>query len=419
MFNETFAMRLFHAADLHLDSPMRGLVAYPEAPVEELRLATRVALGNLVDAAIEEAVDAVVIAGDIFDGDWPHYGTGVRFVYEMGRLREADVPVVIVTGNHDAESKLTKSLPLPNNVHMLTARQAQTVTFEEIGLAVHGQSYATPAVVDDLSASYPSPVADMFNLGLLHTSADGRPGHEHYAPCSVDTLVAHGYDYWALGHVHSREVLSTDPPIVFPGNLQGRGMRETGPKGATLIEVGHDGTITFEQRILDCVRWELIELDATGCAARDDVCERIGAAVRRAVGGAGDRLLAARIAITGVTDAHSTLAADAERLRFDVVAAAADVAGQQAWIEGVLLKTTSPRELAHAGDDAVGELVKELHELSAGSAQELAETLGSLAKILPPAVLAEFDPADPDTVRALMADVSQSLPAALLERTAA
>lgn len=412
-------MKIFHAADLHLDSPMRGLVAYAEAPVEDLRLATRVALGNLVDAAIEEAVDAVVIAGDIFDGDWPHYGTGVRFVYEMGRLREADIPVVIVTGNHDAESKLTKSLPLPINVHMLTAHQAQTVTFEEVGLAVHGQSYATPAVVDDLSASYPCPVADMFNLGLLHTSADGRPGHEHYAPCSVNALVQHGYDYWALGHVHTREVLHTDPPIVFSGNLQGRGMRETGPKGATLIEVGDDGTIKFEHRVLDCVRWDLIEVDAAGCATRDDVCDLTGTAIRRAVGAAGDRLLAVRIAITGITDAHSTLAADAERLRFDVVAAAADVAGQQVWIEGVRLKTTSPHELAHAGDDAVGELVKELHELSAGSSEELTATLGTLAKVLPPAVLAEFDPADPDIVRALMADVSQSLPAALLERTTA
>jgi exonuclease SbcD len=419
VFNETIAMKLFHAADLHLDSPMRGLVAYPEAPVDELRLATRVALGNLVDAAIEEAVDAVVIAGDIFDGDWPHYGTGVRFVYEMGRLRDADIPVAIVTGNHDAESKLTKSLPLPNNVHMFTAREAQTITFEEVGLAVHGQSYATPAVLDDLSASYPSPVADIFNLGLLHTSADGRPGHEHYAPCSVNVLAQHGYDYWALGHIHSREVLHSDPPIVFPGNLQGRGMRETGPKGATLIELGHDGPITLEHRVLDCVRWELIEVAASGCATRDDVYELIGAAVRRAVAGAGDRLLAVRIAITGVTDAHSTLAADAERLRFEVVAAAADVAGQQVWIEGVRLKTTSPSELAHAGDDAVGELVKELQELSVGSAQELADTLGSLAKVLPPAVLAEFDPTDPETVRALMADVGQSLPAALLERTAA
>src|SRR3954447_21251136 len=134
-------MKIFHAADLHLDSPMKGLVAYDEAPVERLRLATRLALANLVDAAIDERVDVVLFAGDIFDGDWPHYGTGVHFVSEMGRLREAGVPVVMVAGNHDAESKLTKSLRLPENVRVLSTRKPETVMFEEIGLAVHGQGY--------------------------------------------------------------------------------------------------------------------------------------------------------------------------------------------------------------------------------------------------------------------------------------
>ncbi|MGI8557759.1 MAG: metallophosphoesterase family protein [Solirubrobacteraceae bacterium] len=409
-------MKLLHAADLHLDSPMRGLVAYEEAPVDDLRLATRVALGNLVDAAVDEAVDAVLLAGDIFDGDWPHYGTGVHFVAEMGRLREAGIPVVLVTGNHDAESKLTKSLRLPDNVRVLDTRRPETVTFEELGLAVHGQGYATPAVLEDLSARYPPPIPDLINVGLLHTSADGRPGHERYAPCSVGALAARGYSYWALGHVHQREVLHADPAIVFPGNLQGRGLRETGAKGATLIELGHDGTIRFEHRVLDCVRWELISIDAGGCAARDDVCERVATAVRKSSHDAGDRLLAARVVIAGVTDAHSALVADDERLLYDVVAAAADVAGERAWIEGVKVQTTASRELAHGGDDAVGELIQELEELagSEGSMTELVDALAPLAKVLPAAVLAEFDPTDPETVRALMADVSRSLPVALL-----
>jgi DNA repair protein SbcD/Mre11 len=413
-------MKLLHAADLHIDSPMVGLLAYEEAPAEELRLATRLALGNLIDTALEEDADALLLAGDIFDGDWPHYGTGVHFVSEMARLREAGIPVVIVAGNHDAESKLTKSLRLPDNVHVLDTHKPQTVIFEEAGLAVHGQGYATPAVLEDLSAGYPAPLAGMINVGLLHTSADGRPGHERYAPCSVSGLQQRGYDYWALGHVHHREVLSTEPPIVFPGNLQGRGLRETGPKGATMIELSHDRLVTLEHRVLDVVRWDLIEVDATGCVGRDDACERIGAAVRHAARGAGDRLLAARIVITGRCEAHTALRSDAERLRYDVVAAAADVAGGQVWIEGVRLDTSSPHELAHAGDDAVGELIQELAELTAGNGamDELTAALAPLAKALPPGVLAGLDPAHPGTVKALMADVSQSLPAALLQKTA-
>jgi predicted phosphodiesterase len=413
-------MKLLHAADLHIDSPMVGLLAYEEAPLQELRLATRMALTNLIDTALEEDVDAVLLAGDIFDGDWPHYGTGVHFVSEMARLREANIPVVIVAGNHDASSKLTKSLRLPDNVHVLDTRKPQTVIFEESGLAVHGQGYATPAVLEDLSAGYPAPLAGLINVGLLHTSADGRPGHERYAPCSVSGLQQHGYDYWALGHVHHREVLSTEPPIVFPGNLQGRWLRETGPKGATMVQAGHDRLVTFEHRVLDVVRWDLIDVDATGCAGRDDACERIGAAVRHAARGAGDRLLAARIVITGRCEAHTALRSDAERLRYDVVAAAADVAGGQVWIEGVRLDTSPPRELAHAGDDAVGELIQELAELTAGNGamDELTAALAPLAKALPPGVLAGLDPAGPGTVKALMADVSQSLPAALLQKAA-
>lgn len=414
-------MKLLHSADLHLDSPMRGLVVYDSAPIDQLRLATRVALGNLVDAAVEEQVDAVLLAGDIFDGDWPHYGTGVHFVSEMGRLREAGIPVVIVTGNHDAESKLTKSLRLPGNVRMLDTRKPQTVTFEDIGLAVHGQGYATPAVLEDLSIGYPAPAAGMLNVGLLHTSADGRPGHERYAPCSVSALAQRGYDYWALGHVHHREVLHADPPIVFPGNVQGRGLRETGPKGATLIELREDGTISFEHRVLDCVRWDLITVDAAGCADRDAVCERVASAVRQSAGDAGDRLLAARLKIAGMTDAHRALVADVERLRYEVIAAAADVAAQQVWIESVALDTTASHELAHGGDDAVGELIQELEELSGedGSIGELLAPLAPLADALPASVLANFDPRDAETVRELMADVSRSLPVALLERTAA
>ena len=306
-------MKLLHSADLHVDSPMKGLVAYEEAPIEALRLATRVALRNLVDTAIEQAVDAVLLAGDIFDGDWPHYGTGVFFVSEMGRLREAGIPVVIVTGNHDAESKLTKSLRLPDDVHVLDTRKPQTVTFEAIGLAVHGQGYVTPAVLDDLSAGYPAPLADMINVGLLHTSADGRPGHARYAPCKVDGLVERGYDFWGLGHVHRHEVLSRDPLIVFPGNVQGRGVREAGAKGAILVEIGQDGSATFEHRALDAVRWELVGVDASECVSRDDVAERLVAVLRDAVYDVGDRLLAARVEISGVSEAHSTLASDAER----------------------------------------------------------------------------------------------------------
>jgi DNA repair exonuclease SbcCD nuclease subunit len=408
-------MKILHAADLHLDSPMVGLSAYEEAPRARLQMATRNALANLVELAIEEQVDLLLLAGDIFDGDWTHYGTGVHFITEMARLREAEIPVVMIAGNHDAQSKLTKTLPYPENVRLLSTHAPQSVIFEDLGVAVHGQGYATPAVLDDLAAGYPARRADLLNIGMLHTSADGRPGHERYAPCSPAGLDAHGYDYWALGHVHRREVLHTDTPIVFAGNLQGRGLRETGAKGATLLELGHDHAVRHEHRVLDVVRWELLSVDASGCASSEETCERVAATVRDAVTQADGRLLAARVQITGTCEAHAGLLADGERLRYEVIGAATDVAGEAVWIESVQTATTPVRKIAGGGEDAIGELMSELEEITDA---EAIDAVASLAKILPAGVLEDFDPGEAETVRTLLGEVARTLPVALLQRSA-
>ncbi|MCB1796433.1 MAG: DNA repair exonuclease, partial [Candidatus Competibacteraceae bacterium] len=108
-------MRFLHAADLHLDSPLRGLDRYEGAPVDEVRGATRRAFENLIAVARRERVDLVVIAGDLYDGDWPDYNTGLFFIKGVAQLAEEGIPVAIVRGNHDAASRLTKALRLPAN----------------------------------------------------------------------------------------------------------------------------------------------------------------------------------------------------------------------------------------------------------------------------------------------------------------
>lgn len=413
-------MKVIAAADIHLDSPMRGLAKHDGAPVERLRGATRKALANLVDLAIDEQVAAVLLAGDLFDGDWSHYGTGVHFVKEMGRLREAGIPVVSISGNHDAQSKLTKSLHLPDNVSSLSAEEPETKVLDGVGLAVHGQSYATPAVTEDLSARYPIALDDYVNVGLLHTCASGRPGHESYAPCHVDRLVERNYQYWALGHVHTYEELHADPPIVFSGALQGRGMRDAGPKGAVLIEFDSDRVTRFEHRPLDVVRWRVLEVDATDAASLDEACERARTGLREAVEEADGRLLAVRVVIAGTCEAHHQLHADPERLYAEMMGAAADVAGDEAWVEKVEPQTLPSRPLEN-GSDAVGELMRELDELGSDQAAlaELAAELRSLADALPASARERWDPTDPETVRQLLDGLSASLPAALLESEAA
>ena len=253
-------MKIVHAADVHLDSPLRGLARYQGAPVDAIRHATGRALTALVDTCIAEEAPILIIAGDLFDGEWRDFRTGLTFVNEMNRLRDVGTRVLVVRGNHDAESAIAKALEWPSHVTFFSASAPETVRFEHLGLAVTGQSFATRAVLDDLSARYPAPLSGIVNFAVLHTSADGREGHAPYAPCTVPNLRATGYDYWALGHVHAREVLSEAPWVVFPGNLQGRHARELGPKGATIVTLEGGKITNALHQTLDVVRWEHVDV---------------------------------------------------------------------------------------------------------------------------------------------------------------
>jgi exonuclease SbcD len=412
-------MKLVHAADIHLDSPMHGLAAYDTAPVGELRLATRIALRNLVDLTIAEHADALLIAGDLYDGDWHDYATGAHFVREAQRLAEAGIPIVMVTGNHDASSRITKSLRLPETVHVLPADAPGSVVFEDLGLAVHGQGYATQAVLEDLSAAYPAPVSGLVNVGLLHTSADGRFDHAPYAPCRVDRLAAHGYDYWGLGHVHERVLLHADPPVLFPGCLQGRNVRETGPKGATVVTFGADGRPVLEAHVLDHVRWAVCEVDAAELADVDEVVNATADALRAAAASADGRLLAARVRVTGATAAHAALVRERERLEWEVRSAAGEAAGEGAWVEKVDVRTSAERSGDLASDDVFAELERAVGAAAGDDAAvaALAEALAPLAAKLPAGL--DWDPTAPETVRDLLADIERELPALLFDGGAA
>lgn len=328
-----------HAADIHLDSPLRGLDRYEGAPVKEIRSATRSALVRLVDLALEEAVQFVVIAGDIYDGDWKDYNTGLCFIKQMSRLREQGIPVYILAGNHDAASVLTRELSLPDNTHRFSSRKPETFLIEPLGVALHGQGFRSKAVVENLSMDYPPASPDCFNIGVLHTSLTGREGHENYAPCSLLDLVSKGYDYWALGHVHNREVVSREPWIVFPGNLQGRHIREQGPKGCTLVSVSHGEIVSVEARELDVLRWAEISVSCPGADSIGEVIDQVVEAIRLQVDGSDRRILATRIVLSGACAAHSEISRGREHAMAEIRAAALGHFGDQVWIEKVVLDT--------------------------------------------------------------------------------
>ena len=300
-------LRFLHTADIHLDSPLKGLEAHEDAPVEQIRGATRRAFDKCIELAIDEAVDFMLIVGDLYDVDWKDYNTGLYFAGRMGMLKKAGIPVFIVCGNHDAVNQITRTMPLPDNVTLFSAKQPQSVRLDALGVIIHGQSYGSRVVSDNLAVHYPHYTPGFFNIGLLHTSLTGREGHEDYAPCTIDDLQAKGYDYWALGHIHSREIVATDPWIVFPGNIQGRHSRETGAKGATLVTV-EDGRITeVAEQNLDVLRWVICRVDLASCETTDSVSTAIQQALELEQELAGDTPLAVRLLLTGQCPVHTEL----------------------------------------------------------------------------------------------------------------
>jgi DNA repair exonuclease SbcCD nuclease subunit len=349
-------VKLLHAADLHIDSPLRGLSAYEGAPVDEIRNAVRRAVANLVDLAVDEDVKLLLLAGDIYDGAWKDYRTGLFFTKQMQRLAEAGVQVCLVSGNHDAESRITRELRLPDNVHRFTTAQAESKAYEDLGVAVHGQGFAERDVKENLARNYPAPYGGMVNIGLLHTALTGSPEHDTYAPCTVADLTSKGYDYWALGHIHAREVVGDDPWIVFPGNLQGRHARETGPKGATLITVDGGRITAAEHRDLDVVRWAHLHIDAAKAPDADTVLTGVQEQLRTARDQADGRLLAARVSVEGPSDAHEELWRDRERFTNEVRA----LADSGLWVEKVRIATRHAETT-----EALPELVTDLTRTAA------------------------------------------------------
>jgi len=374
------SFRFLHTADLHLDSPLRGLGA--DAPAARIRQATRDALANLVDLAIREQVDFVVVAGDLYDGDWPDFRTGQVLVAAFARLTRANIRVVAIRGNHDAESVLTRSLRLPDGATLLRTDRPETLAWPEFAVVLHGQSFGTRDVQQNLAQTYPAPVPNRFNIGLLHTAATGRPGHDSYAPCTVEQLAAHGYDYWALGHVHAREELLRDPWIVFPGNLQGRHANERGAKGASLVTVRHGRVVEVEHHALDTVRWARVTVDCEGAADEEAVLERVRRAVGEGVDAADGRLLALRLRLEGPCPAHDALARDPATLRQKLIAASLEVAeADTVWLEEVSLHTRPMQDLEslRARDDAVGRLVRAIDALAEAPAPEDSASTGAVA----------------------------------------
>ncbi len=404
----TNSFRFIHAADIHLDSPLLGLEEFEDAPVDQIREATRKAVVRLVDLCLDEKAAFLLIAGDVYDGDWKSMATGRFFAAQMGRLTSAGVPVFMIKGNHDAASQVSKEVRLPD-VHTFDTKRPETVELLDFDVAIHGQSYATREVTDNIALKYPPAVPGKLNIGMLHTSASsGGNLHAPYAPCTVEQLVGKGYDYWALGHVHQREVLYTDPHIIFPGNIQGRHIREPAPegKGVTLVEVQHGSIADVRHIALDTVRWSQIEVDATGLESAEEAIILINRQVLNAVRECPDCLLATRIIVSG--ECLASLQIQRDPASFDTsVRAYVQDQSDSIWIEEIQVRTTYPDLSTVAADQGALADLLEFVRNSADRLEEPQKRLSSLVSKLElsaPGLVSELDLQQPDLLASLLVE---------------
>ena len=343
--------------------------------------------------AIAERVDFLVIAGDVYDGDWKDYSTGLFFRGQMVRLFDHGIRVYLIAGNHDAASVISKKLTLPENVHVFSTRAAETKEVAGHPVAIHGRGFPNRAVLENLALDYPPAVAGKFNLGVLHTSLTGKPGHDTYAPCAEADLRAKGYGYWALGHIHQPEVISQDPWIVFAGNCQGRHIKETGPRGCRLVTVNDSLQVAgAEWRTVDVLRWQELTVDLSGLATEADALRRVSEVMSSAVAAAEGRLVAARMVITGATALHGSLHRDGQHWRAQFFASAQDQGAESLWLERIKIATAPVYDIAQLAErDALTKLVVENLAAAQTTLPALPAELEEMLDVLPPEIRGEVE----------------------------
>lgn len=354
--------RFIHTADIHLDSPLRSLAMRNSDLAELVGNATREALVAIVDMCLEERVDALIIAGDLYDGDQTSMKTARFLAGQLHRLHGADIETYIIRGNHDALSRITQELILPPSVKLF-GRRAETVELRRgnLNVAIHGLSFAEPHAYESLLPKYRPPVSDAANIGIMHTSLAGAPGHDLYAPCNVSDLHGWGYDYWALGHVHLRSQHAGEQTVVMPGMPQGRDINEAGEKTVSLVTINDDRSIVVEERLTSIAQFERITVDLTPVATWRDAVDLIERAFAKARERTRSQHLVGRLRLDGTTPLTWQLRRDRDLLFTEIEHRAEGFGGS--WVEKIEIATLMPAAIStgEATADPVLELGALMH----------------------------------------------------------
>ena len=271
------AFRFLHMSDVHLDTPFRGIAkAWPDLQ-KVLQEASFESFRQLIDIAIEESVDFVIVAGDLYDSKDHSMRARLEAARQFARLGREGISVYLAHGNHDPFDP--DGVRWPENVKVFPAGRVsrfEVVRQGEVLTEIQGMSYPESAVKDNWVPAFRPDAASPFHIAVLHTNVDGQPGHDNYAPARLSELMTAGFDYWALGHVHTRVVLAENPWVVYPGNVQGRHINEPGIKGAYLVDVHDPDQVRLTFRRSSVVVFERLTLDASRVEDEAALAELVG-----------------------------------------------------------------------------------------------------------------------------------------------
>jgi len=348
--------RFVHAADIHLDSPLRSLALRDPELAELIGNASRRALEAIVKLCLDEQVDALLIAGDLYDGDQTSMKTARFLASQVGRLVQAGIAVFIIRGNHDARSMITAELSFPPSVKIFTGR-AEAFRVDrgdgELPVMIHGISFAKPQAPESLLPKYKAPVEGAVNIGMMHTSLAGVTGHDPYAPCLGSDLDAFGYQYWALGHIHLRSVTLGKSTVVMPGIPQGRDINEAGAKSVTLVTIADDRTVQIEERITSVAQFERVPVSLDRIEDWPDMVTSIVKVMERARSAAASEHLVVRLALHGTTPLAWQMRRDLDLVK-QAVEEALPIG--RSWIEKIEFSCTAPGVTSPVGADPLLDL---------------------------------------------------------------
>lgn len=366
-----------HAADLHLDSPFKGVTASAiehRDIVETLRAATWVAFDSLISLCQEEQVAFLLLAGDVYDAADRSLRAQLRLRDGLAQLGEAGVQTFWVHGNHDPADSHQGSIAWPDSVQRFDSDTPETHTASRHGVPVAevtGASHRGGSERRNLARKMAPGAADLLQVALLHANVGATSNHANYAPCNLADLSSANFDYWALGHVHEHTVLATAPHVVYPGSLQGLSVREPGAHGCVLATADTE-TRQIETSFcpLDSVRWAVVEVPVTGLRTADVVEQKLQAAIDSEQAAAEGRPVIARIVLTGESEMWRELQDPSEREGIlERLRAWAVTLAPWIWIQDLKAACRPPLDLAtlREGNDLVAQTLASglrLRELS-------------------------------------------------------